>query len=408
MRVSSRTSRCSRCRGRRSRSTTGARAAGCTRRSAARQRRLRPRRAVLPQPRAELRRDAGAAHHQRPRLHGRRRVPLPDRAPPRRDRRARTCRTTTSPTATAHSYFVDHYTQFNRYFNFVADINEVSDDRYFEDFGDSLDHARRRATCSSSAYINGRGSWWSMAFGGDDLEVTDPRIARLVRAVPPPAALHVRREQAPATTGFEPAAQRVRRLRQGRRGHRHARSTSIPYVAFPFERAAWYVRPEFGVRHTSYDLDRDARRLAALAPTRTTDREPRRRPCSSTATSPGGDARCAQTLEPRLFYLYVPYEDQDDLPLFDTQELTFGFGQLFRTNRFSGADRQIDANQLTLALSSRLHRRRRRRELLRASIGQIRYFDDQDVQLPGRAADRLRRFRLRRRARPRAARALAR
>ncbi|MCB1576797.1 MAG: LPS assembly protein LptD, partial [Xanthomonadales bacterium] len=91
-----------------------------------------------------------------------------------------------------------------------------------------------------------------------------------------------------------------------------------------------------------------------------------------------------QTLEPRIYYLRVPYRDQDNLPVFDTQEVPFSFGQLFRSNRFVGADRQMDANNLTVALTSRLIEDSSGSERVSASIGQIRYFDDQRVQLPGR------------------------
>jgi LPS-assembly protein len=90
-----------------------------------------------------------------------------------------------------------------------------------------------------------------------------------------------------------------------------------------------------------------------------------------------------QTLEPRLFYLYTPYRNQDDLPVFDTAEIDFNFGSLFRENRFTGQDRIADANQLTLALTSRTLADNSGAELLRASIGQIYYFRDLRVQLPG-------------------------
>src|SRR3546814_5382964 len=56
------------------------------------------------------------------------------------------------------------------------------------------------------------------------------------------------------------------------------------------------------------------------------------------------------TLEPRLFYLNVPYRNQDNLPIFDTGPMPFSWGQLFRDNRFSGAYRQTDTNQLTMAV----------------------------------------------------------
>ena len=56
---------------------------------------------------------------------------------------------------------------------------------------------------------------------------------------------------------------------------------------------------------------------------------------------------------------------------------------MFRTNSFTGADRQSDANQLTAAVTTRLLDASDGREWLTASFGQIRYFDPPRVQLPG-------------------------
>ena len=85
-----------------------------------------------------------------------------------------------------------------------------------------------------------------------------------------------------------------------------------------------------------------------------------------------------------MFYVNTPYRDQSGLPLFDTQAMSYSWGQLFRDNRFTGADRQADANQLTLALTTRLVNAATGREKLLASIGQIRYFEDSRVGLgPG-------------------------
>ena len=61
--------------------------------------------------------------------------------------------------------------------------------------------------------------------------------------------------------------------------------------------------------------------------------------------------------------------------------MTFSWGQLFRDNRFSGADRQTDANQLTMAVTSRLIRESDGREKLSASLGQILYLEDSRVGL---------------------------
>ena len=88
----------------------------------------------------------------------------------------------------------------------------------------------------------------------------------------------------------------------------------------------------------------------------------------------------AQTLEPRLFYLYRQYRDQSMLPLFDSAEMNFGFPQLFRERRFSGGDRFADADRLGIAVTSRLLDNAGR-ERARFSFGQVRYFRDRLVSL---------------------------
>lgn len=87
-----------------------------------------------------------------------------------------------------------------------------------------------------------------------------------------------------------------------------------------------------------------------------------------------------QTLEPRLFYQYRQHRDQGMLPLFDSAELNFGFPQLFRERRFSGGDRFADADQLGIAVTSRLLDSGGR-ERARFSLGQVRYFRDRLVSL---------------------------
>lgn len=89
-----------------------------------------------------------------------------------------------------------------------------------------------------------------------------------------------------------------------------------------------------------------------------------------------------QTLEPRLFYLYVPYRDQLDIPVFDSGESTFNYSSLFRDNRFSGTDRVGDENKLSLGITNRWIEENGF-ERQRFSIGQALYFKDRKVQLPG-------------------------
>jgi LPS-assembly protein len=88
-----------------------------------------------------------------------------------------------------------------------------------------------------------------------------------------------------------------------------------------------------------------------------------------------------QTLEPRLFYVYIPYFDQNDLPNFDTARYEFLTAQLFRQNRFSGIDRIGDANQVSLALTSRFYDELMGAERFKTTIGQIYYFENRRVML---------------------------
>ena len=89
-----------------------------------------------------------------------------------------------------------------------------------------------------------------------------------------------------------------------------------------------------------------------------------------------------QTLEPRLFYLYVPEEKQDDIPIFDSGESRFNYGSLFRDNRFSGRDRVGDENKLSLGVTNRwIEPNGFERQTF--SIGQAAYFADRKVQMPG-------------------------
>ena len=272
----------------------------------------------------------------------------------------------------------DDRTRFNANWAASVQINHVSDDRYFEAFGRSLNVAAT-TLLPSSAYLFGQGSWWKASFGGDEYQITDPTLPNSVEPYRrlPRATFDAEH----GLLGDLDAGLRSEYVSFSKNDAVDGRRLDLyPYLAYPLEAAAWFVRPEVGFRYTSYQIDRDSDKsphrgvpIASLDAGLRFDRE----------LSLAGNGY-TQTLEPRIYYLRVPYRDQDNLPVFDTQEVPFSFGQLFRSNRFVGADRQMDANNLTVALTSRLIEDSSGSERVSASIGQIRYFDDQRVQLPGR------------------------
>lgn len=156
-----------------------------------------------------------------------------------------------------------------------------------------------------------------------------------------------------------------------------------PSVSFPLESSAGFFIPKITGQYTNYQL---TNRTAANQP----DNISRFLPIFSADTGMtfekqldiGGSAY-THTLEPRLFYLYIPRKDQSDIPVFDTAAFDTSFYSLFRENRFSGVDRIQDANQITVAGSSRFIDAATGLEPLKISLGQILYFQDRTVNLPG-------------------------
>jgi len=163
-----------------------------------------------------------------------------------------------------------------------------------------------------------------------------------------------------------------------------------PGVSLPLDWAWGYVRPSIKYMYTQYDLDLDQRgRNTLLAGESYNSSQDRGVPIASIDSGLYFDRdtqlfgnNYRQTLEPRLFYLYVPKEDQTDIPVFDTGESTFNYSSLFRDNRFTGSDRIGDENKLSLGVTNRWIEENGF-ERQRFSIGQAVYFRDREVQLPG-------------------------
>lgn len=91
------------------------------------------------------------------------------------------------------------------------------------------------------------------------------------------------------------------------------------------------------------------------------------------------DYSYTQTLEPRLYYLNVPYQNQANIPTFESGYMIFSADQLFRNNRFSGFDRIGDANQLAYGITSRWLRDADGEEKASMTVGQLAYFANRKV-----------------------------
>jgi len=260
----------------------------------------------------------------------------------------------------------------------------VSDSRYLEDSSNSL-YGLSSASLLSTVGLFGRGRYWEASLMADAWQLADYTVSEDTLPYNRLPRLSINWDQ-PLGRWFTAGlyAETVR-FQHGQRGD-GSRLDLKPYVSMPLQGAAWYVTPTLAWRYTSYQLDDD---LAASLPGGDS-RPSRSLPIASLDAGLFFDRDTEikgrsflQTLEPRLFYLNAPYREQDGLPLFDTRPFTFSWGQLFRDNRYSGPDRQTDANQLTVAVTSRLIRNSDGFERLSASVGQIFYFDDSLVVAPG-------------------------
>ncbi len=93
-----------------------------------------------------------------------------------------------------------------------------------------------------------------------------------------------------------------------------------------------------------------------------------------------------QTLEPRAYYVYVPYRNQNTLPNFDSALADFNMTTMFTENRFAGYDRIGDADQITLATTTRLLAQDNGAERLRVMLGERFSFITPQVNLATPAA----------------------
>jgi len=271
-----------------------------------------------------------------------------------------------------------HYLGLGSGWSLYTNAQRVSDDRYFEDFGESLSTVSQSVIGSQMA-LTKRARDWRAGIVIEDYQLIDP-------SQPNQPDPYRRLPRIFFDGRFEP----IGGFRYGvaadmshfdrEIGVTGQRLDLWPYIGWRGERPWGFLEPRLGYRYTSYSLD----------DTTGPDSPSRSLPIASIDAGlvferplEFGGQQWTQTLEPRAFYLYVPDRNQDDLPVFDSAELDFGYSQLFRYNRFTGADRMSDANQLAVGVSSRLLDPDSGEERASISLGQIRYFDPPDVELPG-------------------------
>ena len=299
-----------------------------------------------------------------------------------------------------------------------VDYTDISDPYYFQDLNTDLG-------IETSSYVNQRGT---LTYRGDSytarLNAHAYELANITDITPynrlPQITLDGKLPFQPGGLNFAYGTELVRfdrNLRSGNfidedggpinadgsvgtpwydtrvRGLARAEGTRMhlePSVSLPLNWSWGFITPKVKYLQTNYDLDLDQQGQDSLLAEQSYSSSQNRGVGMFSLDSGlyfdretqlfGNNYR--QTLEPRLFYLYVPEEDQTDIPVFDTSESTFGYSSLFRENRFTGKDRIGDENKLSLGVTNRWIEPNGF-ERQRFSIGQAFYFEDRTVQMPG-------------------------
>ena len=275
---------------------------------------------------------------------------------------------------------VDHRTLFNSGWRNTLDFREVSDAQYFEDLGGTL-------ALTSITHLNRNlrfdyhGQHWSLFGQVQDFQTLDETILPddqpYQRLPQMKVAGYYPNLVGALSLGFDGELVNFDRVT----GVTGWRLNATPTIELGFEKPGWFIKPAVAVDYARYDLKNtlpgEATELTRTVPIASFDTG------MVFERTMNRSSKLIQTIEPRLLYVNVPFRDQDGLPVFDTIMPDLNLVQLFRKNRFLGADRIGDTEQYSIGITSRIIDVDSGEEKVTATIGQTRYLSDQLVTLPG-------------------------
>ena len=272
-----------------------------------------------------------------------------------------------------------NFTQFTPRLRSNIDVNYVSDDQYFNDLGNSLNiNTSRFLRSYGDINYNRPGVAFStLVENYQSIDETLPSELKPYRRLPR-VALNLNKALQVFDTPLNLDMINEYVFFQHDSRVQGQRLNVQPFVSLPVSTPWAFLTPRVSYQYTQYWLEnQDPGKASTIS---------RGLPILSLDSGmfferAFSDLGIRHSIEPRLFYLYVPHTDQDDIPLFDTSANDFIFSQLFRENRFNGVDRVNDANQVTMALTTRLFDTTSGIERMNLSVGEIFYFSDRRVNL---------------------------
>jgi len=276
-----------------------------------------------------------------------------------------------------------HRTDITDVLRFDAELSDASDSSYFEDFGLGPD-GTSITFLDRFIHLSWLGEGWRLDGQVQDYQTIDFSVDPLDRPysrLPQLAFAGLW----PMRGGFQATLDAETVWFERDEGVTGLRLDTTPGVAWSVRGPGYHFEPSAAFRATAYDL-------AGTTPG-ADDTPDRSAPIISLDTGlvferdAGERKQFIHTLEPRLRYTWIPFRDQDDLPVFDTALPDLNLVQLFRTNRYVGADRLGDANEVAAGLTTRLLRAENGQQYLTATIGQRFYLESPRVVLPGEVAE---------------------
>lgn len=275
---------------------------------------------------------------------------------------------------------VKNSTRFTSEINSNVDVNYVSDKKYFAELGNALSFPNFSYLKSNAdiSYIHPGISLTGLIENYQAINTTIPDAALPYRKLP---QINLNLDHAFKFMPLYTAMENEFVYFQHNDLVTSQRMNLKPSISFPLQTAGAFFTPKVALQYTQYFL--------GSGPAGTPNSISRTLPFLSADSGLffERDMSIAQgsyvhTLEPRLFYLYVPYKNQQNIPLFDTAPYDFSYNAMFRDNSFSGIDRVQNANQVTTAVTSRLIDSKSGRDTLKLSVGEIFYFNNRDVTIP--------------------------
>ena len=270
-------------------------------------------------------------------------------------------------------YDVNHLTQLSENWSSGIAARKVSDDGYFQDFGGSIQDSNQDIL-SQNLYVQYLTNEWLVRTEYQDWQLLNSPVERYTIA----PRVQLTRFFEPNENDFEAKIHTEVTRFDKDNAVTADRYHVEPSIGWSHETLYSFFRPELSFAYTQYeqtDVAGIEQTLDRSLPTLSVDTG-----LFFERTLEFDDGNMTQTLEPRIFYLYTPFEDQQNIGIYDTSLPTFNFTQLFSRNRFSGIDRIGDANQVSGAITSRILDEEGR-EKASVSIGRTVYLKDRKVTM---------------------------